>query len=109
MVIASNIVEETDEGEPRSYKEDVKSKNIEKWIKTMNEGMSSLNKNGTWILVDKLDQKKLLSCKWVFKKKATDSWSSETQMESKTCSHEIYIGRRSCFTKIILTNISMSN
>lgn len=57
MVFAFNVVEETDEGESRSNKEVVHSKKSDMWIKIMHDEISSLNKNVTWISVNKSDHK----------------------------------------------------
>ena len=44
--------------EPKSYKEARRSKDI-----------SSLAKNNTWILVDRHKSHRVISCKWIFKRK----------------------------------------
>ena len=60
--------------DPLSFKEAMMSRDRERWIEAMNEEMDSLLKNKTWILVDKSNlkqeskDKKLISCKWIFKK-----------------------------------------
>lgn len=41
----------------------------DKWLQAMIEKIDSLIKNKTWILVDKVDGRKVISCKWIFKKK----------------------------------------
>lgn len=35
----------------------------------MIEEIESLLKNGTWVLVEKVPGRKVVSCKWIFKKK----------------------------------------
>ena len=44
------------------------SKNNRNWIKAMREEMDSLVKNQTWTLVPNLGNRKVVSCKWIFKK-----------------------------------------
>ena len=55
--------------EPASYREAVKSSNKSNWIKAMDEEMDSLIKNKTWNLVPNPGNKRLVSCKWIFKRK----------------------------------------
>ncbi|KAH9762289.1 hypothetical protein KPL70_000762 [Citrus sinensis] len=55
--------------EPNSYREAMSSKNSRNWIKTIREEMDSLGRNQTWILVPNPGNRKIFSCKWIFKKK----------------------------------------
>lgn len=55
--------------EPTTYEEAIRCKESEKWLKAMREEIESLLKNGTWILVKNPGTQKLVSCKWIFKKK----------------------------------------
>ncbi|KAH9651033.1 hypothetical protein KPL70_026595 [Citrus sinensis] len=55
--------------EPNSYREAVNNKNNRNWIKAMREEMDSLVRNQTWILVPNPGNRKIVSCKWIFKKK----------------------------------------
>ena len=55
--------------ERATYEEAIRCKERQKWIKAMREEIESLLKNGTWILVDNPETQKLISCKWMFKKK----------------------------------------
>lgn len=55
--------------EPQSYQE---AKNDQEWLKwktATHEEMDSLIKNGTWILVDKPKNRKVIGCRWLFKLK----------------------------------------
>ncbi|XP_073137773.1 uncharacterized protein [Henckelia pumila] len=65
---ALNVVDLMDLKEPTTYKKTVKSKDKAKWLKAVKEEFSSLIKNNTWILIDKPKDKKVIGCKWVFKK-----------------------------------------
>ena len=40
-----------------------------KWQKAMNDEIDSLYKNNTWELVKKLEKRKIVGCKWIFKVK----------------------------------------
>ncbi|KAH9697399.1 hypothetical protein KPL71_023589 [Citrus sinensis] len=55
--------------EPNSYREAMSSKNSRNWIKAMREEIDSLVRNQTWILVPNPGNRKIVSCKWIFKKK----------------------------------------
>lgn len=55
--------------EPSTYEEAIRCKKSQTWINTMREETDSLLKNGTWILVKDPHTQKLISCKWIFKKK----------------------------------------
>ena len=52
--------------EPNSYREAMNNKNNRNLIKAMSE--DSLVRNQTWILVPNLGNRKIVSCKWIFKK-----------------------------------------
>ena len=40
-----------------------------KWQKAMDDEIESLYKNKTWVLVERPKDKKLVDCKWIYKKK----------------------------------------
>ena len=66
LSVADNI--ESSE-EPSTYEEAVGCSDSGKWMIAMQEEMKSLHKNGTWDMVRLLKGKKIIRCKWVFKKK----------------------------------------
>ena len=45
------------------------SRDKSNWLSAMEEEMTSLKKNNTWILVEKPMKRKLVGCKWIFKLK----------------------------------------
>ena len=55
--------------EPDSYKSAMNCPEKDRWLQAMIEEIDSLIKNKTWILVDKVEGRKIISCKWIFKKK----------------------------------------
>lgn len=63
--IMSAIVNEGEE--PKTYKQALKSLHNAKWLEAMENEMKSLKENNTWILVDRPKDRKLISCKWLFK------------------------------------------
>ncbi|KOM37136.1 hypothetical protein LR48_Vigan03g051700 [Vigna angularis] len=56
-------------GELRSYKEALHSSDRHLWQGAMEEELKALRKNSTWRLVDLPKGKKVVSSKWIFKKK----------------------------------------
>ena len=54
--------------EPATYAGAVASVDRMKWILAMQEEMQSLDKNGTWDDAGLPKQKKVVRCKWIFKK-----------------------------------------
>lgn len=55
--------------EPFSYSKASESENCDKWIEGMRKEMDSLQRNQMWTLVPNPSDKKLVNCKWIFKKK----------------------------------------
>ena len=55
--------------DPTSFSEAMSSPQREKWIKAMEEELSSICDNNTWDLVDLPKDKKAIGSKWVFKVK----------------------------------------
>ncbi|KAK4404655.1 Retrovirus-related Pol polyprotein from transposon TNT 1-94 [Sesamum angolense] len=58
----------TEGNEPSSYKEALESSDAKNWKNAMNDEITSLLKNKTWILVPKPENVSIVDCKWVFKK-----------------------------------------
>ena len=54
--------------EPSSYREVVKGSDNSNWIKAMKEEIDFLIKNKTWTLVPNPGNRRLVSCKWIFKR-----------------------------------------
>lgn len=53
--------------EPKDYAEARVSKDWKKWGKASDEEMDSLKKNGTWVLVKRPKDRKVISNKWLYK------------------------------------------
>jgi hypothetical protein len=63
----------TNDEEPTCYQEAMEVSDSEKWKEAMKEEMDSLERNGTWDLVELLKNRKIVGCKWVYKlKKGVD-------------------------------------
>lgn len=54
---------------PTNYSEAVNSKNKDAWISAMQDEFNSLLENKTWVLVEKPENKRVISNRWVFAKK----------------------------------------
>lgn len=81
---ACNVFEALSGSEPKSYSEAIKSKESDKWIDAMNEEMTSLYVNKTWILVPKPENASVVQCKWLFKiKKESDNLRYKTRLVAK--------------------------
>jgi len=65
LVAASEVLEE----DPKTIKAFLASKEKEKWLSAMNEEIKSLHDNHTWELFKKPPGSRVVSCKWIFKKK----------------------------------------
>ena len=55
--------------EPRDYQEAMSSNESELWGGGMDEEIESLKKNGTWRLVKRPEDRKVIGCKWVYRRK----------------------------------------
>ena len=58
-----------EEDKPRNYSEAISCDDSTKWDAAMQEKVKSLHKNEAWDLVKLLVSKRVISCKWIFKKK----------------------------------------
>ena len=55
--------------EPQTYQQAVTSPDSQQWLEAINAEYKSLTDNETWELVERPRDRKLVSCKWVFKVK----------------------------------------
>ena len=70
VAYAPNVVESIGTcEEPSTYEETVSYKDSSRWMSSMHEEMEFPHKNGTWDLVKLPEEKKVVRCKWVFKRK----------------------------------------
>lgn len=63
----------TSDWEPETFKEVLDHPEKGKWLEAMKAEFDSLNKHGTWILVDRPAGRKTTKCKWVYKIKKDTS------------------------------------
>lgn len=69
VAFALVVVESLSLEEPESYQEAVQDRDWKKWKKATHEEIDYLIQNGTWILVDKPADRKIIGCRWLFKLK----------------------------------------
>ena len=55
----------------------------EKWQKTMEDEIKSLYENKTWVLVERSKDKKLVDCKWIYKKKKATPGVNKARYKAK--------------------------
>uniref|UniRef100_A0A803Q0W6 Retroviral polymerase SH3-like domain-containing protein n=1 Tax=Cannabis sativa TaxID=3483 RepID=A0A803Q0W6_CANSA len=63
IAYALAAVQQMEIEEPRSYEEEILGGNKSKWLQAMDEEMDSLQKNKTWVVVPKPENKKIVDCK----------------------------------------------
>jgi hypothetical protein len=66
---ALSVAEEIEGVEPSNYPEAIISANGNNWMVAMHDEMESVEKNGTWDLMQLPKGKKTVHCKWIFKRK----------------------------------------
>ncbi|KAJ4703769.1 Retrovirus-related Pol polyprotein from transposon TNT 1-94 [Melia azedarach] len=71
VAYALQVAEEvdTDSNEPSTYKEAVTCTESTQWLAAMRDEIESLHKNQTWELTKRPRDRKIVTCKWVYKKK----------------------------------------
>ncbi|KAJ4703438.1 Retrovirus-related Pol polyprotein from transposon TNT 1-94 [Melia azedarach] len=71
VAYALQVAEEvdTDSNEPSTYKEAVTCTESTQWLAAMGDEIESLHKNQTWELTKRPRDRKIITCKWVYKKK----------------------------------------
>lgn len=69
VAYALNAAEELEIEEPKTYAEVMKTKERKFWNAAAKVEFVSLEKNGTWVLIERLKGQKLVGCRWIFKLK----------------------------------------
>ncbi|GJX56434.1 zinc finger, CCHC-type containing protein [Tanacetum coccineum] len=69
--IGGSVVPEeaTEEDDPKTFDEAMKSQDVVFWKEAINDEMDSIIGNNTWVLADLPPSCKPLGCKWIFKRK----------------------------------------
>lgn len=74
--------------EPRTYDEAISSKDQGKWKMALEEEMESLHKNGTWKLIKKPPNTKVIGCQWIYKIKEGSTESDPPSYKSRLVAKE---------------------
>ena len=61
---------------PCTFEEAMNSKESKNWQETMNKEIECINKNKTWTLVDRVQNKKIIDLKWVYTRKADNRYKA---------------------------------
>ena len=69
MCVSADVSVHEIEDVPRNYKAAVTGPEKDKWIPSIESELKSLDDNGTWELVIAPQDTKLVSTKWIFRKK----------------------------------------
>ena len=73
----------TSSGDPTTFQEAMHDQEKSRWIAVMMEKIQSLHKNQTWDLVELLEGKRAIGCKWVYKKKEAVSEKEGEKFKSR--------------------------
>lgn len=69
VAYALQVAKEVDPHEPSTYMEVVTGMEFVQWLAAMGDEVKSLENNQTWELARRLSGRKVVTCKWLFKKK----------------------------------------
>lgn len=97
---------------PENYNEAINSNDSEKWQEAMNKEIECLNKNNTWKLVEKPEDKKVLDLKWVYTKKADNKFKARIVVrgfQQKEILEDIYSPVARTQTLKIMLNYCVQN
>ena len=83
MFYALHIAKQIELSELGSYTEAINGSEKLEWLQAMKEEIQSLLNNKTWILVDKAEFRKIIGCKWVFKKKIETTESQNGRFKAR--------------------------
>lgn len=61
--------EDGDPPEPRDYAEAMRDPHSKMWRLASDEEIMSLDKNETWIVMERLKDRKVIGCRWIYKRK----------------------------------------
>jgi hypothetical protein len=81
-------------GDPTTLQEAVNSQEKSKWMSAMAEEIESLHKNQTCDLVELLENKRKIGCKWVFKKKELVSEKGREKFKARLVVKRLFTAER---------------
>ena len=68
-----NVTRETDVDDLGAGKSSIESEEKQKWTTAINDELESMKKNKVWTVVKLPENRKAVSCKWVFKVKMKEN------------------------------------
>lgn len=68
--LALSMTEDGGRPEPKNYEEARNDPDWKKWKLAMDDEMGSLHKNETFVLEKRLEKKKIIDCKWIYRRKS---------------------------------------
>ncbi|GAB2296510.1 hypothetical protein Dimus_038428 [Dionaea muscipula] len=74
---------EVQNAEPVSFSDAMSSKNCNNWKTAMDEEMTSLKDNKTWVLVPRPEKARIIDCKWIYKIKEGISKSDPIKFKAR--------------------------
>ena len=80
---ALSVADDVESYEPATYKQAISCSESAQWLAAMGEEMQSLYKNRVWELVKVPEGRKLVGCKWIFKKKEGSSESEKVRFTAR--------------------------
>ncbi|GAB2296660.1 hypothetical protein Dimus_038434 [Dionaea muscipula] len=79
LVVACDV----QNAEPVSFSDAMSSKNCNNWKTAMDEEMTSLKDNKTWVLVPRPEKARIIDCKWIYKFKEGISKSDPIKFKAR--------------------------
>ena len=76
--IEANVVTDTNEDDPLTYRDAIIDCDKEQWQEAMNQEMKSMYSNSVWELVDPPEDVRPIGCKWIYKRKRGADGKVET-------------------------------
>ena len=70
--------------DPRSYREALSSASASDWTSAIAEEYNSLQENDTWVLVPRPKNRRIVKCKWVFRRKY-DAHGNLDRFKARLC------------------------
>ncbi|KAL1536502.1 hypothetical protein AAHA92_29144 [Salvia divinorum] len=83
LYFALCVAEQVVFSEPETYQAAINGPENDRWLQAMIEEIESLIKNKTWILVDKVEGRKVISCKWIYKKKLESAENDKVRFKAR--------------------------